>query len=113
MKVKNKTIITKDEILRKLEENSDILEKYKVKRIGLFGSYVRSEQKNTSDIDLLVEFDLTAFDKDYKGYFDCYMELLFFLKEIFGRKVELLTIESISPYIRPYILKEVMYLEKT
>jgi len=38
------------------------------------------------------------------------MDLLFFLEGIFGRKVDLLTIEEISPYIRPYILKEVEYL---
>jgi len=93
-----------------LRDNKDVLRKYNVKRIGLFGSYIKGEQKEDSDIDFLVEFDRTAFGKDFKGYFDCYMDLLFFLEGIFGRKVDLLTIEEISPYIRPYILKEVEYL---
>lgn len=94
-----------------LKEHSDILRKYKVKRIGLFGSYVRGEQKWRSDIDLLVEFDDTAFDSNFNGYFDNYMGLLFSLEEIFGKKIDLLTIEAISPYIKPYVLKEVEYLE--
>ena len=107
MKIEN---LTDKEIFKLLRDNKDILRKYKVKRIGLFGSYVKGEQRKNSDIDFLVEFDLTAFGKDFKGYFDCYMDLLFFLEGIFERKIDLLTIEEISPYIRPYALKEVEYL---
>jgi len=63
-------------------------------------------------IDFLVEFDMSAFGKDFMGCFDCYMELLFFLEEIFAKRIELLTIEEISPYIKPYVLKEVQYFER-
>jgi len=53
MKAKN---LTKDEIIDKLREHRNDLEKYGIKRIGLFCSFVRGEQKKKSDIDLVVEF---------------------------------------------------------
>ncbi|MEW5760950.1 MAG: nucleotidyltransferase family protein [Candidatus Thermoplasmatota archaeon] len=92
-----------------LREHSDILKKYKVKRIGLFGSYVRGEQKRYSDIDFLVEFDLTAFGENFNGYFDNFMDLVFFLEDLFGRKVDLITNGSLSSYIQPYVEKEVKW----
>lgn len=72
-----------------------------VKNIGLFGSFVRGDQTALSDIDLLVEF------MPEKHTFDNFMELTFLLEELLGRKVELVTPEALSPYIGPYILKEV------
>lgn len=68
-------ILTKEEIIEKLRENKEILKQYGVKRIGLFGSYIRGDQKKDSDIDLVVEFDLSLFGKDFKGLFDAFMEL--------------------------------------
>ncbi len=111
--MKHKKELREKEIMRLLREHSDILRKCRVKRIGLFGSYVRGEQKRASDIDFLVEFNLANFDKNYKGYFDNYMKLSSSLEGIFGKKIDLLTIEMISPYIKPYALKEVEYLEAT
>jgi predicted nucleotidyltransferase len=46
-------MLTYRTILAKLEENKATIKKYGVKRIGLFGSYIREEQKSTSDIDIL------------------------------------------------------------
>ncbi len=111
MKTKNKKALTYNEIMRILKEHSDILKKYRVRKIGLFGSYVRGEQKKRSDIDFLVEFDTASFGKNFDGYFDTYMELSFLLEKIFHKKIDLLTTEMISPYIKPYVLKEVKYLE--
>ena len=68
-------ILTKDEIIEKLREHRDTLKKYGVKRIGLFGSYIRDEQKRKSDIDLVVEFDSTLFGEDFNGLFDAYIGL--------------------------------------
>jgi len=62
MKAKNKKSLTYNEIMRILKEHSDILKKYKVRKIGLFGSYVRGAQKKRSDIDFLVEFEEPTFD---------------------------------------------------
>lgn len=111
MKIKEKQRMTADNILGILKEHADDLRKYSVKKIGLLGSCVRGEQKRQSDIDLLVEFDTSSFGKNFEGYFDTYMNLSSLLEKIFHKKVDLLTSDMISPYIRPYVLKEVRYLE--
>ena len=90
-------------ILRKIEENIDVIKSYGVKRIGVFGSYIKGKQKPDSDIDVLVEFE-----KDKKT-FDNYMELKFFLEELLKNKVDLVISESIKPELKPYILKSVKY----
>ncbi len=92
----NKTIIYED-----LQKNKATLEQYGVKQIGLFGSFVRDEGTNESDIDFLVDFE------PGKKTFDNLMDLAFFLEDIFQRKVEVLTRQGLSPYIGPHILKTV------
>jgi len=87
--------LTDKEIFAILKEHRNILKKYKVKRIGLFGSYVRGEQKENSDIDFLVEFDKTAFGKNFEGLFDAFMDLTFYLEDLFEKKVEILTPDSV------------------
>jgi predicted nucleotidyltransferase len=98
------TIKTKQDILMILHQNQVRLKALGISRIGLFGSFVRGEQHPDSDIDLLVEFELG------KKTFDAFMELSFFLEDIFQRKVEVITAESLSPHLGPYILKEVEYV---
>ncbi len=56
-RIKNRKDLTDKKIMNLLKKHDDVLKKYKVKRIGLFGSYVRGEQKRHSDIDFLVEFE--------------------------------------------------------
>ena len=97
------TIKTKQDILKILHQNRGRIKELGVSRIGLFGSFVRGEQHLNSDIDLLVEFVVG------KKTFDAFMELCFFLEEILQRKVEVVTVESLSPYLGPHILKEVEY----
>jgi hypothetical protein len=96
-------IKTKQDILDVLDQNRSRLRALGVKRIGLFGSFVRGAQHPDSDIDLLVEFDAG------RKTFDTYMELSFFLEEVLGHRIELVTVESLSPYLGPHILKEVEY----
>ncbi len=95
--------MNREDILKKLRENKDRIRRFGVKRIGIFGSAVRGELKEKSDIDFVVEFE------EEKKNFDNFIKLVFFLEELFGRKVDLLTPESISPYIKPYIDKEIIY----
>lgn len=88
---------TKNEIIKKLKEQKDVLlTKYYVKRIGLFGSFTKNEQQKTSDIDLVIEFDLSFFGEDFNGLFDIYIQLSSFLENLFFRKVYILTPESIE-----------------
>ncbi|MFQ6088972.1 MAG: nucleotidyltransferase family protein [Candidatus Methanofastidiosia archaeon] len=92
--------------MRKFEENVEKIKEYGVKRIGLFGSYLRNEQKTDSDIDVLVEFE-----KDKKT-FDNYMDLKFFLEDLFKCKVDLAVVEAIKPDLKPYILGSVKYASR-
>lgn len=94
----------KESLLALLRANEDKLKSYGVNRLGLFGSFVRDEPNEESDIDFMVEF-VTG-----QKNFDNFMNLAFFLEELLGRKIELLTPQSLSPYIGPRILKEVEYV---
>jgi predicted nucleotidyltransferase len=94
---------SKEELLALIKEHQRQIRGLGVKRCGVFGSFVRSKQTAQSDIDVLVEFE-----PDSKT-FDNFMNLAVFLEELFGRKVDLVTVESLSPYIGPHILQEVEY----
>jgi len=96
-------IKTKQDFLDAIDQNRSHMRALGVKRIGLFGSFVRGEQRPDSDIDLLVEFD------PGQKTFDAFMELAFFLEKLLQHRIELVTLESLSPYIGPHILKEVEY----
>jgi len=91
--------MTKKEIKKILLKNKEVLSRYKVKSISLFGSYVRNEQKDDSDIDLLIEFGkgVTLFD---------FIELEDIFSEILRKKVSIVSRRGLSKYIGPYILKE-------
>ena len=99
-----KEIKTKENVLELIRSNQDKIRSYGVRKLGLFGSFVRGEQKPESDIDLLVEFQ-----QDKKS-FDNFIQLAFFLEEILESRVELITIDALSPYIGPHIIKEVEYV---
>jgi predicted nucleotidyltransferase len=102
-KIKTRKALTDKEIVSLLKKHKDLLKKFKVKRIGLFGSYVRGEQKKQSDIDFLVEFEEPNFDN--------FMDLVFSMEDLLGKKVELITNGNLSPYIQPYVEKEVRWYE--
>ncbi len=99
-----KIVQTKDELSGLIRSHRSEIEKFGVMRIGLFGSFVKDAQSDESDVDMLVEFDPA------KKNFRSFMNLAFFLEELFHRKVELITDESLSPYLKPHILKEVEYV---
>jgi predicted nucleotidyltransferase len=80
-----------------------IRERYHVKRIGVFGSFARGGGKEGSDVDVLIEFE-----EDHET-FDNYMELKYFLEDLFGRKVDLVTADALRPQLKDDILREVVY----
>ncbi len=90
-------------ILDSLAQNSGRLKDYGVTRIGLFGSYVRDEAAPDSDVDLLVDIE-----KDKKTFRN-FMQLNYFLEGLLHKKVELVTRQSLSPYIGKHILNTVEY----
>lgn len=96
---------TKAQVLSLLQESQQELHRFGVRRCGVFGSFGRdSAIHEQSDVDILV-----AFEPDQKT-FDNFIHLSFFLENLFGRAVDLITIESLSPYIGPRILDEVEYV---
>ncbi len=96
----NASVNNKNEIIDLIHAAKEQLLSLGVRSIGLFGSFARGEQTSASDIDVLVEFEPA------KHTFDNFMEVSFLLEDLFGRKVELVTPESLSPYIGPHILRE-------
>ena len=96
--------LTKDDIISLLRESKAKLSSLGVKSIGLFGAFVRGESSSESDVDILIEFN-----SDRMTY-DNFIDTCFFLEELFNHEVEVVTADSISPYIKPYIMKEVEYV---
>jgi len=78
-----------------------LTEKFKVKAIGIFGSYIRGEESEESDVDILVEFDEPI------GWE--FIDLKEFLEEILGKEVDLVTVNALKPQLKDKILKEVVY----
>jgi predicted nucleotidyltransferase len=95
---------TKESIILTLQQHRERIKALGVLRLGLFGSFARGEQGEDSDLDMLVEFL-----PGRKG-FDNFMQLASLLEDLFQRRVELLTPESLSPYIGPRILRETEYV---
>jgi len=92
---------SKQEILDSINESKVAISAFGVKSIGLFGSFVKNSATESSDVDLLVDFNPT------KKSFDNFMGLAFYLEDLFGRKVEIITPQSLSKHIGPHILMEV------
>jgi hypothetical protein len=82
-------LLTQDKILKKLRDQILYLKNtFRIKKIGIFGSYANSSQNKKSDIDVFVEFE--------KPIGLDFMDLAIFLEELFGKKVDILTPEGIK-----------------
>ncbi len=100
--MKSSTVVSsKKELVNLLLANQTSIKDFGVQKLGLFGSFVRNEVEESSDVDLLVE--LPKERKTMKNF----LGLIYFLEEITGRRVEVLTPQSLSPFIGPHILKSV------
>jgi predicted nucleotidyltransferase len=93
-----------EEVKAILKEHKDeVVQKYKVSEIGIFGSFVRGEQKKRSDIDILMDFyeipDLLKF-----------IEMERYLQRPLRKKVDLVDKQGIRPQLKDIILKEVVYI---
>ena len=87
-------------IVARLESELETLKtRFGVKSLGIFGSVVRGEDSPGSDVDILVEFEVTSFDH--------YMDLKFYLEDLLGRTVDLVLKGSLKPALRDRILREV------
>lgn len=96
--------MNKEDIKSKLNKNMSLLEKkYHIKKLGLFGSVARGEQKKQSDIDILVEFSAPI------GFFD-FIRLENFLSELLDGKVDLVSKKAVKPILEKYISRDLIYI---
>jgi uncharacterized protein len=98
------SVHTKEDILERLRQLGPELREMGVERLGLFGSFLRGDSHDKSDVDLLVEF------APGRKNFESFMNVSFRLEDIFHRHVELVTKESLSRHIGPSILQEAEYV---
>jgi len=98
-------MMTRKFILSTLKSKKREISKYGIRTIGLFGSYVRDEQTENSDIDILIDFEPD------KENFDNYMAVYDIIEQMFkDQRVDIVTKNGLSPYIGPTILNEVKYV---
>jgi len=88
-------------ILRQHEK--ELKRKYSIREMGVFGSYLRGEAKEGSDLDILVEFEKPI------GFFE-FLELEEYLSNLIGIKVDLVSKKALKPHIGKYILEEVVMI---
>ena len=100
--------MNKEEILKRIRENREKIRSFGVKKMGIFGSTVRGEMTDRSDIDFVVEFERG------KATFKNVCGLIDFLEELFGRKVDILTPDGIDSirikHVRAEIKREIEYV---
>jgi len=92
---------TKSIVQRITLMRQELSDRFTVKRIGVFGSFIRGNEDAGSDVDILVELAEPTFDH--------YMDLKLKLEEILQRPVDLVMAETIKPRLRPIIEREIVY----
>ena len=90
----------RDQALALLAQHKPVLaERFGVRRLALFGSAARGTARADSDVDVLVDFDGPATAKRYFG-------VQFYLEDLLGREVDLVTEDALRPRLRPYVERD-------
>lgn len=92
---------TPEQVLRIIKDDLDEIRSFGTRRLSLFGSCARNSTATSSDLDFVVEFD--------RKTFDAYMDLKFFLEELFGCSVDLVLADTIKPQLRRGIMREMIH----
>ena len=93
--------MTRNEVLETLTSHCDEIQCFGVRSLGLFGSVARGETTDASDLDFVVELE--------EKTFDAYMDLKFYLEDLFQCSVDLVLKDNIKPRLRDVILKEAVH----
>jgi predicted nucleotidyltransferase len=93
--------MTRRTVITRIRNHLDKYEKLGVKSLSIFGSVARGEEGPDSDVDILVEFKGRA-------TFDRYMDTKFYLEDLLGCKVDLVTPKAIKPRMKPYIMRDLI-----
>jgi predicted nucleotidyltransferase len=97
------TKMRRQDVIQRLADRREELARFGVRSLALFGSVVRDQAQPTSDVDILVEFEGRA-------TFDRYMDLKFYLEQLLGCQVDLVTRKALKPCLRPYVEAEALYV---
>jgi uncharacterized protein len=95
-------VTTRDDEIATIKANRRALKRYGVKALALFGSATRNKMRKSSDIDVLVQFDKTTWAN--------YIGLKFYLEDLLGREVDLVTPNALKPATKPSIEKDLLYV---
>jgi hypothetical protein len=93
--------VDQEQIIERIRAHRDRLTELGVASLSLFGSVARGEATEASDVDLLVRFEGRA-------TFDRYMDLKFFLEDLLGRRVDLVTEKALREEVRPHVEQELL-----
>jgi uncharacterized protein len=93
----------REKILNLLQQNQAIFKQFGVSKLAIFGSTVREESTEHSDVDILVSFEKTLTSKEYFG-------LQFYLEDLLGKSIDLVTDKFLRKELRPHIEKELIYV---
>ena len=94
--------MTKDEVLELLRAHKPVLsERFGITEIALFGSFARDQATDSSDVDILVSFDGPATSKTYFG-------VQFYIEDLLGRNVDLVTAKALRSEVRPYVERDLI-----
>lgn len=91
----------RDKVLSLLKEHLEEIRKFKIQKISIFGSVARNQETIQSDVDILIKFDGPA-------SYDLYMDLKFFLEDLLGRKVDLITEDGMRNEIKQFVEKDLI-----
>ena len=94
----------KEQAFERIQSHQSALKLFGAARLGLFGSFVRSEQKPESDVDIVVEF------VEGKKTFRNFMNMADYLEKVLNRKVDLLTWDGMASFVQREVEKEVEYV---
>lgn len=95
--------MTKHELIGIIASNGEMLRRCKVRSVYLFGSFARNEQREDSDVDLLVDFEEPTYDN--------FISLVYKLEDLLAREVNVIPEGGLSPLIEPYVKKEAEKIE--
>ncbi|MBP2832601.1 nucleotidyltransferase family protein [Aquimarina sp. U1-2] len=99
-------MLTKEDIITRNQTEKNKIKSFGIRELGLFGSYVRGEQKEDSDIDILIDFNTK--EENFRNF----MDFCYFIDNLFNKsKVDVVTKNGLSKYIGPHILREVHYVK--
>ncbi|WP_149241075.1 nucleotidyltransferase family protein [Dyadobacter sp. 32] len=97
----------KQQVFELIQNHKSAIQRLGAERLGLFGSFVREEQKEASDVDFVVEFG------SGKKTFRNFMNLADYLETLLNRKVELVTWESLASFVQRNVKEEIEYVSLT